>query len=186
MVLQHTQVMTVEEFDRFAALPENADRLLEYIGGEIVEGVSNNYSSQIAASILIEIGAFVKGKDLGYVMGADGGYWVSGERYIPDAAFISKAKQPQPSHESHNHIPPDLAVEVWSLGNKENEMAELPAKIANYLAPGTRVWLFKPLEQQAFIFIPGQPMKRFGVDGVLEDGDLLPGFKLAVKDIFGS
>lgn len=183
MVLQQTQTMTVEEFDRFAALPENADRLLEYIGGEIVEVVSNNYSSEIGMLVGGLLTVFVKQKKLGRVTGADGGYRVSGERYIPDAAFTSKAKQPKPSHEAYNPIPPDLAIEVWSPGNKEDEMA---IKIANYLAAGTRVWLFKPLEQQAFIFIPGQPVKRFGIDGVLEDSDLLPGFKLVVKDIFDS
>lgn len=43
--------ITAEEFDRIAALPENADKRLEFIGGEIVELVSNNYSSLIAATI---------------------------------------------------------------------------------------------------------------------------------------
>jgi Uma2 family endonuclease len=126
---------------------------------------------------------FVKQHDLGRVTGADGGYWVSGERYIPDVAVVSKARQPQPSHEAYNPNPPDLAVEVWSPGNKEDEMA---IKIANYLAAGTRVWLFRPLERQVVVFLPGQPAKRLGIDGVLEGGDLLPGFSLKVSDIFGS
>ncbi|MBK8031699.1 MAG: hypothetical protein IPK17_19865 [Chloroflexi bacterium] len=37
--------MTVEDFDQFVDLPENADKLFEFIGGEAVEVPSNAYSS---------------------------------------------------------------------------------------------------------------------------------------------
>src|SRR5437763_218048 len=106
--------LTVAEFDRPAELPENTDKRLEFIGGEVVEVVSNNYASEIAARILIDLGVYVRSRNLGPVTGADGGYMVSGERYIPDVAFISKAKQPEPSHATYNPKPPDLAVEVVS------------------------------------------------------------------------
>ncbi len=36
--------LTVEEFDEIATRPENREKRLEFIGGEIVEVVSNNYS----------------------------------------------------------------------------------------------------------------------------------------------
>src|SRR5689334_18501838 len=88
---------SVEEFERMAALPENAHKRLEYIGGEMVEVVSNNFASEIGARILIKIGSHVEAHDLGHITGADGGYRVSGEDYIPDVGFISKAKQPNSS-----------------------------------------------------------------------------------------
>ena len=47
--------LTVEEFDRWVDLPENADRLFEYIGGEIVEVPSNPYVSEVAGLILAEL-----------------------------------------------------------------------------------------------------------------------------------
>ncbi len=56
---------TVEEFEQIAALPENADRRLEYIGGEIIEMVSNNYSSLVAARILIRMGGYIDNQALG-------------------------------------------------------------------------------------------------------------------------
>lgn len=43
---------TVEEFERVVSLPENTDKLFEFIGGEIAEMVSNNYASEIAALII--------------------------------------------------------------------------------------------------------------------------------------
>jgi Uma2 family endonuclease len=36
--------VTIEEFDEYINLPENADKLFEYIGGEIVEVPSNTYA----------------------------------------------------------------------------------------------------------------------------------------------
>src|SRR5258708_7808688 len=107
-------LLTVEAFDKIAGLPENADKRLEFIGGAIIEVVTNNYASEIAATILAEIKIYAKTHNLGRVTGADGGYRVSGERYIPDVAFISKMKQPESSHEAYNPNPPDLAVEVIS------------------------------------------------------------------------
>jgi hypothetical protein len=74
--------MTLEEFDRFVELPENADRLFEYIGGEVAEVVSNQRSSSIAYRLGIFIGMYLLQNDVGGVAtGADGGYMIAGERY---------------------------------------------------------------------------------------------------------
>src|SRR5260221_14346575 len=102
MAVQDRFTMTAEEFDRFAERPENRDKRLEFNAGEVIDVITNSYASMIAASIVVEIGMFVKGKKLGRITGADGGYKVSGERYIPDAAFVSIKRQPEPSHELYN------------------------------------------------------------------------------------
>src|SRR3990172_1955479 len=95
--MQIKQQVTIQEFDEFVSRPENADRLFEYINGEIIEVVSNNYSSIIAQNISTELGIFIKTKGLGWLTGADGGYKVAGQDCIPDAAFISFSRQPKPS-----------------------------------------------------------------------------------------
>jgi Uma2 family endonuclease len=174
-----TKRATVEEFDQFVQLPENADRLFEYVGGEITEVVSNNYSSEIAARILIEIGIFVKNKNMGRVTGADGGYMVSGERYIPDVAFISREKQPEPSHEAYNPTPPDLAVEVLS---PSNDLSDIRIKLVNYLNAGTVVWIVDPDKKQVEVYASGQA-KKLGLNDTLDGGAVLPGFTLPVKEI---
>jgi Uma2 family endonuclease len=176
-----TNPIPVEEFDRFVLLPENAERMFEYIGGEIVEVVSNNYSSEIGASFLVEIGGFVKKNRLGRVTGADGDYRIAGERYIPDVAFISKSRQPEPSHEAYNPNPPDLAVEVLSPTNDADEMR---IKVVNYLLAGTTVWVVDPINKRVEVYIPNQSPFIVGIDGELDGGTVLPGFKLPLRDIF--
>ncbi len=180
MILQ-TKRYTIAEFDEFVHLPENTDRLFEFINGEIIEVVSNNYSSEVAAIILAEIRIFSKGKNLGRITGADGGYMVSGERYIPDVAFISIKRQPEPSHHAYNPNPPDLAVEVLS---PTDDPAAIRIKIVNYLRAGATVWVVDADKRQIEVYAPNQPPKTLRIGDILDGGDVLPGFQPAVKDIF--
>lgn len=177
------QHMSVEEFDVFAQLPENSDRILEYIGGEIVEVPSNPYASQFSQIISGELYIFLKGKDLGFLTGEAGGYMVSGERYAPDVAFISKAKQTELAKQGYNLIPPDLAVEVDFPSTYESQR-QLRTKVVNYLAAGTVVWLVLPERKEIEVYIPGEPRKLLTSEDALDGGDVLPGFTLAVKSIF--
>lgn len=172
---------TAAEFERFASLPENVDRRLELVEGEIVEVVSSGYSSETAANLLAAIKLFAGGHKLGRVTGADGGYVVSGERYIPDVAFISFARQPEPSHAAYNHQPPDLAVEVLS---PSDDPAALRIKIVNYLRAGTTVWVVDPIKQMVECYVPNASPRTLTVDDTLDGGDVLPGFEIAVRDIF--
>lgn len=172
---------TVAEFEEFVALPENEDRLFEYIGREIVEVPSNPYSSKIGMRFGRHVGNFVDERDLGHVTGEAGGYWVSGERYAPDVAYISKKRQSELVQEGYNPIAPDLAIEVFSPSDSEKK---LRIKLANYLAAGTVVWVAYPETREVEVYIPGQPYQVVGIDGTLDGGTVLPGFKLAVRDIF--
>lgn len=182
MVVQERRY-TVEEFDQFVLLPHNADRLFEFVGGEIIEVVSNNLASAISAAILAEIQVFAKKNRLGWVTGADGGYIVGGERYIPDAAFISRARQEKPLPEAYNPNPPDLAVEVVS-SDRADELHALRIKVSNYLAVGTVVWVVTPESRQIEVYIPGQPVTIHNADGTLDGGAVLPGFTLKIAEIF--
>jgi len=176
------QRMTVEEFDEFVGQPEHADRLFEYIGGEVVEVVS----SQRASAIAYNVGFFLKlhlrtNNIAGLVTGADGGYEIAGERYIPDVAFVSASRQAAPSERAYSPIPPDLAVEALSPSNTPHEMR---LKLVNYLAAGTTVWIVDPERQLVEVYTPGRAAKTVRADGTLDGGDVLPGFRLAVQDIF--
>src|SRR5688500_2489863 len=84
MALQHTRV-TEAEFEHFIEQPENEGRDFELIGGEIFEVVSNNYCSLVGARLVFLITRYLYDNSIeGYISGADGGYMVSGERYMPD------------------------------------------------------------------------------------------------------
>jgi len=77
---------TAAEFDRIAALPENADRLLEFIDGEIIEKPmpAGPESSSINGTLFSFVGVYVRMNRLGKVMDAQGGFYVGIHRFIPD------------------------------------------------------------------------------------------------------
>ena len=175
------KVMTVEEFEDFVNLPENADLRFEFIDGEIIEVPSNAYSSEVSALIMWYLGNHVYPRHLGHITGEGGGYKVAGARLAPDAAFVSNKRQAKLDRQGYNTIPPDLVVEVMSPTDKDED---LDKKLKKYAAAGVLVWVFCPDARQVKVHAPGQEPKTFGLDETLSGGDVLPGFKLPVKDIF--
>lgn len=181
------QFVTAEQFDAFIQRPDLGDSIYELIGGEIVERPSNPFASDIGQLIGFFIRLFIRQQNIaGFVTAADGGFWVMGERYAPDVAYISKARQPELARQGYNQNPPELAVEVVSDEANTEEQHNLRRKITNYLAAGTVVWVVFPVSQMVEVHAPGQPLKILRTNDILDGGDILPDFTLAVKDIFES
>ena len=177
------KTLSAAEFDQFVQLPENAERLFEYVGGEVIEVPSNPLASKISSILLGELYSFLRDKDLGHLTGEAGGYIVSGERYAPDVAFLSKARQPELPAEGYNPQPPDLAVEV-DLPSTYQSQRQLRIKVANYLAAGTEVWLILPEVRQAEVYAPNQPVRRLSEKDTLEGSGVLAGFSLPMTRLF--
>ena len=178
------QKMTVEQFDDWVKLPQNAEKLFEFIGGEIVEVPSNPYSSHIGTEISFRIKLYLHERNIdAHVTGEQGGYMVSGNRYAPDVAYLSKAKQAKLVRTGYNPNPPDLAVEVISPTDADSNIT---IKVANYLAAGTVVWIVRPETKKVEVYTPGQPVQQLGEEDTLDGGAVLPEFKLPVKAIFPS
>lgn len=179
-----TKRYTVEEFEAFIELPENDDKILEFISGEIYEVPSNPYVSVVAGLILTFINIYLMENRIGYVSGADGGYKIGGERFAPDVAFTSFAKQEQPDKKGYNTNPPDLAVEVISNPSSKTELTQLRRKITSYLAGGVIVWIIDPDAKTLEVHQPGEKPQVHDENSTVEGGAVLPGFKMAIKDIF--
>jgi Uma2 family endonuclease len=175
------RTMTAPEFEAYAALPENRDRRLELVEGEVAEVVSNSLSSEIAMLIGALITLYVRARNLGRVTGADGGYIVGEERYIPDVAFISNMRQPSPPSVAWNPLAPDLVVEVLS---PSDDLQDVRVKVSNYLSAGAPVWLVNPEQKRIEVHAPGKSVVIARPGDTLSGGDVLPGFSLVVNDIF--
>ncbi len=177
------QRYTTAEFEAIMNLPENAGKILELIDGEIVEKMASNpYSSRVSVRISRFVDIFVEEHDLGHVTGEAGGYHISEYNdFAPDVAFISKARQPSLPRRGFNPVPPDLAVEVISPSDSFSDVIK---KVRTYLRYGTRlVWVVDPEEQIVMVYTPTTTF-TVGLEGELDGGEVLPGFKLRVSDIF--
>lgn len=173
---------TLAEFHEFSERAENSDRLFQLIGGKIVEKAGNFIPSQIAGWILTFINMYLLKNPIGYVTGADGSYVLSPDHeFMPDVGYISKESLPErPSRQVLRQ--PDLAVEVKSPTDSKRQTR---LKAEDYLRFGTKlVWLVFPDEQRVEVYELDQDVVEIGINGVLDSGDLLPAFKLPVRDIF--
>lgn len=79
---------------------------------------------------------------------------------------------------------PSFAIEVKSPSDK---LPILRTKVAYYLRNGTRlVWLVIPEKRLVEVYRPDEPVLVCGEDDILDGADVLPGFKVAVKELFAN
>lgn len=182
MVTQRQTPITQERFEAFIQRPENANRRFELIEGEIFEVPSNPFASFIAGLILTAINLYLREHPIGYATTADGGYYVNGQTYAPDVAFIRKPKRL--ARQGFNPEPPDLAVEVISDPTNQQEQYTLRVKIQNYQAAGAVVWVVNPETQTVEIYEPGQMAAIKSMGDTITWEAVLPGFALLVAELF--
>ena len=171
--------MTLDEFIKFALLPENSVREFEFINGEIVEAFpTTTYRSQIALLIARPVYSYCNKRHVPcYTSGATGPYHVQGNVLLPKFAY----KRTPMSDDYPDSVPPLWVADVISPFDKADDIR---AKRDIYIEAGILRWeTYEPL-QKVDVYAPGQPMRTVGIDGVLDGGDVLPGFTLPVKDLF--
>jgi Uma2 family endonuclease len=134
------------------------------------------------------IDIFVEENHLGYTTAAETGYILfknpNGKDTVraPDIGFIAAHRLPDGLPDGYVPFAPDLAVEVVSPNDSADDIHE---KVADYLKYGTRlVWVLYPKSQTAVAHTPDRTFPPISIDGVLDGGDVLPGFKLALRDLF--
>ena len=159
-------------------------RLCELIDGTLVEKPVGYWEAQIAMNLAAVLWAYVARHDLGRVSGPDTTLRMpSSDRVrLPDVVFISKARQPTLAVAVPT-LAPDLAVEVLSESNTPGEMNQ---KMREYFASGTRLaWYVDPIGRTVKVYQSAEaPMAILAEGDVLDGQDVIPGFTLAVKDLF--
>ncbi|HEX8692890.1 MAG TPA: Uma2 family endonuclease [Longimicrobium sp.] len=77
---------------------------------------------------------------------------------------------------------PDLAVEIVSLGDTD---AELESKAFAWLSAGCRmVVVVNPERRAATVYRPPNDVLHLTENGVLDGGDVVPGWKLPLRELF--
>lgn len=172
--------------DEFAKLPE--DRLYRYelVRGRLVrEPPVGSEHGIIQVNLPAELRAYVRDRGLGVVMVETGcvlseeGPTVRG----PDVSFISRERIPTEGlPRGFLRIPPDLAVEIIS---PSNTAADIQEKIEEYFDAGVRqVWIVYPRTRNVAVHLSRTEVRVLEEDEELEGGDVIPGFRLRVGELF--
>ena len=183
------RVYDVDSFWEYVHRPENADKHLELINGEIIEmPVPGEEHGFLAGEIYHHFRLFDPERRLG-VPTVESGYYTLDDRYTvlaPDAAFRLRERADEPLNKRWAAVMPDIAVEVKS---PSNTLAELRRKAAIYLQHGTQlVWIVIPDRKGVEVCRLGADeeveRKFVAEDGALSGEDVLPGFRLELSSLF--
>jgi Uma2 family endonuclease len=130
------------------------------------------------------LGAFVDEHQLGEVVGAETGFWLSSDTMrAADCAFIRREKMAQIT-EPQKFAPfaPDMAVEIVSPSDTASDIRD---KVDLYLDAGTQlVWVLYPDLRKVDVYLPDQSAYTVNEDGILDGGAVLKGFRTEVVKLF--
>ena len=177
------ELLTLEQFER---LPEEDEYRVELVRGRPVReprpGAEHGW---ITGELTGRLHAHVKDDRHGLVV-TETGFLLSAEPPTvrgPDVAYIAARNLPAGGIPvGFWPIAPDLAVEVVSPSNTATEIQE---KVLEYLVAGTRlVWVVDPRTRSVTIYRSRDQIRVLTVGDELDGADVLPGFRLAVADLF--
>lgn len=179
------RLYTIDEFWELVRLPENQDRRFEWENGVVIDmGSSSRLNTVTAMRIAHFLTNHVIPNHMGFVTGADAGFYLKAVKRVrqPDVAFVSKSHGISLEGVEFD-IAPDMAVEVVSPDE------DIHRKAREYLLSGTAfVWAVYAQDKAVYVMSLNNEgaviSLPFTGDDTLDGGDVLPGFTLAVKDIF--
>lgn len=186
MAHSHTErLLTAEDL---YALPDDGFHRYELDEGRLVvsepPGLGHgNLALRIGSHVL----AFVEPRRLGVVAVESGFVMRRGPDTVhgPDVSFVRRERVPaeeSPEFERFVEGHPDLAVEIYSPTDRPGRLGR---KVTGYLTRGTGlVWVVYPRRQLVVVHTPDGATRMVRAPESLDGGNVLPGFTLAVAELF--
>ena len=170
--------------DTLWQLPDDGDRH-ELIAGELrTMPPSGEVHGGLAATFTIHLGTYVMAQGLGRVFAAETGFLLATDPdtvLAPDVAFV-RAERLGVASNSYRRGAPDLVVEIVSPNDRYTEVDE---KVTSWLAYGTRmVVVVNPRRRALAVHRPAAAVRQLTIDDRLDGEDVVPGWSLAVRDLF--
>lgn len=172
---------------RMTSLQEE-ESLFEVVRGQRVEmppmGID---SAMIATRLAAEIFIYLKQNKVGRVV-SEGLFILDDEekeKRRPDVAYVSAKRWPLDRpvpQEGDWHVVPDVAIEVISPHDIFNNVL---TKVGEYFDYGVDiVWVVAAIDKSVYIYESADRVRKVGMNDVLELPKHLPGWVLAVKQLF--
>jgi Uma2 family endonuclease len=172
--------------DELLHMPDDGFRY-ELVRGELRQmNPAGNVHGRVTMSFAWRLARYVEENQLGTVYAAETGFRLASDPdtvRAPDAAFVSQARIEEIGDvEGFWPEAPDLAFEVVSPGDS---YAEVEEKVFDWLEAGTKmVVVINPRQRSATVYKSPTNIIALAEADVLKGGDVVPGFELAVREIF--
>jgi Uma2 family endonuclease len=179
-----TRLITADEFLDW---PEEPGLRQELIRGEVVSmSLPGGRHGKVAGKILRLVGGFVEAARLGDTYAAETGFIVERDPDTVRGADVSFVRNERLAAitQPEKHIPfaPDLAVEVRSPNDRDDEVEE---KVRCWLNAGSLlVWTVDPESRTVTVHRPGAEPVTLAAGERIDGGAVIPGFACNVSDFF--
>lgn len=158
----------------------------ELVDGRIVPTMpTGRVHGRSEARLTARLSTYVEGHDKGEVLTGEIGIYI---RRNPDTvraadiAFISHGRLARCKAEGYLDVAPEIVVEVLSPNDRRGDLAE---KIQDYFSAGVdRVWVLDSKQRCISVYRALSNIRELRPGDVLGDEELLPGFRVAVADLF--
>jgi Uma2 family endonuclease len=167
---------------RFERKPDGTLMTLPQTGG-----ISGNREAKAVAYLL----NWVESHDLGEVFGPGTGFKLENNAeqdsdevtlLTPDAAFVAKGRLPQgwdKGEDTFLHLAPDFVIKICS---KSDTLEAIKAKMQESVSKGVQLgWVIDRPNEQALVYRADGLITQYPATAILSGGDVVPGFKLALK-----
>ncbi|HEY0513444.1 MAG TPA: Uma2 family endonuclease [Thermoanaerobaculia bacterium] len=159
----------------------------ELVNGRIVPlSPTGGIHGRAEARLTTRLSTFVESSQRGEVLTGEVGIYIRRDPdtvRAADVVFISKERWARYRPEGYLNVAPEIVVEVLSPGDRRGELAE---KLQDYFSAGVdRVWVLDSKQRRISAYRSLTDVQHFQVGDILTDEELLPGFSLAIADLFG-
>jgi len=162
----------------------DTDKEYEIVNGQPEEKImGGGRHGVVGTELIIDLGVHVRAQRLGVVCGPDTSFQIGENERLPDVAFVSVARIPEAGvPEKAWPMPPDLAVEIVSPSDLYGKVM---TRVAEYLTAGVRqVWLIFLDHRTVTIYSSLTDVKVLQETDDLDGGDVIPGFRCRVAELF--
>ncbi len=182
MVAKATTLMTAVDLE---SVPDDGYQY-ELVDGELIRmAPADMDSSRIGGLFVTYLNVHVIPLRLGAVFPADAGVRFASDPdtvLSPDAAFVRGDRLPaKADRRGFWSVTPDLVVEVVSPSDRRTAVL---TKVARYLDFGVDLVVVWPPTRTLTLHRAGQDVEELGQGDVFDAGDVVPGFRLPVTDLF--
>jgi Uma2 family endonuclease len=135
-----------------------------------------------------DLGTWNRQQKMGKAFDSSAGFRLpNGAIRSPDLAWIAQERWEQLSPEQRRQFAPICPDFVLELVSPADDLATVQAKMQEYLENGCRLgWLVNPETRSVTIYRPNVAPEIVTFDVVLSGEDVLPGFTVDLRHIFGS
>jgi len=173
--------------DQFLEWPDDPGLRQELIRGGVVSvSLPGGRHGKVAGKVLWFLASHIEANSLGDYYAAETGFLVERDPDTvrgADVAFV-RSERLAAITKPEKHVPfaPDLAVEVISPNDRDDEVEE---KVQTWLRAGSlMVWTVDPESRTVTIHLPGADPVTLAEDETILGGNVVPGFECRVGDFF--